>query len=165
MLPSPHDLVETFDLLPDWEARYGYLIDLGRMLPPMEDALKTDDVLVPGCTSRVWVVVEEKKCHPGQAPQEREPGPSSDLVAEGPGSPLRVARDDTLYRFHIASDAAIVQGLCAVVMCFVQDQTAAVIHAVDFKEIFQKLHLEGHLSPNRRNGFFAMIERIKQLAD
>lgn len=165
MLPSPDDLIETFGLLPDWEARYGYLIDLGRSLPDMDPALKTDDVLVPGCTSRVWLVVEKKKCHPGQAPQEREPGPSSDLVAEGPGSPLRVARDDTLYYFHIASDAAIVQGLCAVVMCFVQDQTADAIRAMDFEEIFKQLHLEGHLSPNRRNGFFAMVERIRRLAD
>ena len=130
-LPSPDDLIETFGFLPDWEARYTYLIDLGRALPNMDSALKTDSVLVPGCTSRVWVVAEH--------------------------------RNHDLYHFHIDSDAAIVRGLCAVVMVFVQDKTANDIKAVDVTSVFEKLHLAGNLSPNRRNGFFAMIERIKQL--
>lgn len=144
MLPSPDDLIETFDLLPDWEARYGYLIDLGRSLPDMDPALKTDDVLVPGCTSRVWLVVEK----------------NNPLSPSGGGQ-----GGGDVCRFHIASDAAIVQGLCAVVMCFVQDRTADNIRAIDFEATFKRLHLDGHLSPNRRNGFFAMVSRIKHLAD
>ena len=131
-LPSPDDLIETFAFLPDWEARYAYLIDLGRVLPDMDVALKIDAVLVPGCTSRVWLVSEKL--------------------------------GDNTYHFHIDSDAAIVKGLCAVVMVFVQDKTAHEIRDVDIHTVFEKLHLAGNLSPNRRNGFFAMMDRIRQLA-
>lgn len=46
---------EAFDYLPDWESRYQFIDDLGRKLPPMDDALKTDDNRVHGCMSKVWV--------------------------------------------------------------------------------------------------------------
>ncbi len=142
-LPTTDDLIETFDLLSDWEARYAYLIDLGRTLPEMDESIKTDAVLVPGCTSRVWVVAEKKtreQCHSS------------------------AGQDNTLvFHFHIDSDATIVKGLCAVVMVFVQDKAANQIQAVDMDSVFKKLNLAGNLSPNRRNGFFAMVERIKQL--
>ena len=52
------NLVENFALFEDWEERYRYLIDLGRALPHMDEALKTDENLVRGCTSRVWLVTE-----------------------------------------------------------------------------------------------------------
>lgn len=164
MLPSSADLIETFALLPDWEARYAYLIDLGRALPPMDPGLKVDAVLVSGCTSRVWLVGEKKDCHPGQA--ERDPGSLSGLkVEEDPGSPLRFVRDDSVYfHFTLDSDAAIVKGLCAVLLVFVQDRSADEIRALDMHVTFEKLGLAAHLSPNRRNGFFAMVERVKKIA-
>lgn len=46
---------DTFLFLESWEERYRYLIDLGRSLPPMDDSLKTDDRIVPGCVSKVWL--------------------------------------------------------------------------------------------------------------
>jgi len=52
------ELVENFSLFEDWEERYRYLIDLGRSLPAMDDALKTDETFVQGCTSRVWIQPE-----------------------------------------------------------------------------------------------------------
>ncbi|RYG59025.1 MAG: SufE family protein [Alphaproteobacteria bacterium] len=52
-----HEALETLSLLPDWENRYTYLIELARNLPTMPLDEKTDVTLVPGCTSRVWLVV------------------------------------------------------------------------------------------------------------
>lgn len=52
------ELTENFALFDDWEERYRYLIDLGRKIPAMDDSLKTDETLVRGCTSRVWMVPE-----------------------------------------------------------------------------------------------------------
>jgi cysteine desulfuration protein SufE len=49
------DLIETFSFLPDWQEKYQYIIELGQQLPPMEEAAKTDDILVRGCQSRVWM--------------------------------------------------------------------------------------------------------------
>lgn len=59
-LESLDELVDNFALFDDWEERYRYLIDLGRKLPHMEDSLKTDENLVRGCTSRVWMIPEIK---------------------------------------------------------------------------------------------------------
>ncbi|MCB9682038.1 MAG: SufE family protein [Alphaproteobacteria bacterium] len=49
------EIVETFELLEPGEERYRFLIDLGKDLPGMPDADKTDDHIVRGCLSRVWM--------------------------------------------------------------------------------------------------------------
>jgi cysteine desulfuration protein SufE len=49
------ELVSDFELLDDWEERYRYVIELGRALPPMDDALKTPATKVNGCASQVWI--------------------------------------------------------------------------------------------------------------
>ena len=50
------DLIENFELLEDWEDRYRYLIDLGEKLEPLPEEYKTDEWLVRGCQSQVWLV-------------------------------------------------------------------------------------------------------------
>lgn len=54
-----NDALETLALLPDWEQRYTFLIELAQQLPPMEAALKTPATLVKGCTAQVWLVKGE----------------------------------------------------------------------------------------------------------
>lgn len=54
-LPRFEDIAEEWELLDDWEDRYRLLIDLGRKLPAMPEALKTDATLVRGCSASVWV--------------------------------------------------------------------------------------------------------------
>lgn len=49
------EIAETFDMLGDWEERYGYLIELGKAMPPMDPALKTEANRVQGCVSQVWL--------------------------------------------------------------------------------------------------------------
>ncbi|HMI39753.1 MAG TPA: SufE family protein [Sphingomicrobium sp.] len=53
-LPPLSEIFDDYELL-DGEERYRLLIDLGRMLEPMPDALKTDATLVRGCSAAVWV--------------------------------------------------------------------------------------------------------------
>jgi len=53
-LPLLSEILDDYELL-DGEDRYRLLIDLGRMLEPMPDALKTDATLVRGCSAAVWV--------------------------------------------------------------------------------------------------------------
>lgn len=59
------------------------------------------------------------------------------------------------------SDAQIVKGLIAVLVVIFQGKTREEITRIDIEEIFRKMGLDQHLSPNRRNGFFAMVERIR----
>ena len=63
-LPPLSDIFDEYDLL-DGEDRYRLLIDLGRQLEPMPDALKTDATKVRGCSASVWVypTVKDEKLH------------------------------------------------------------------------------------------------------
>jgi cysteine desulfuration protein SufE len=58
MLPSPDDIVSNFQLLEDPNDQFEYLIELGRMLPPFPEEARTDEKLVPGCQSKVWLDME-----------------------------------------------------------------------------------------------------------
>lgn len=48
-------IVEEFSLFTDWMEKYEYLIDLGKLLEPLEEQAKSDDNLIKGCQSRVWL--------------------------------------------------------------------------------------------------------------
>ena len=49
------ELAENFEFLDDWEQRYGYVIELGKAMPPMPEELKTRANKVDGCVSQVWI--------------------------------------------------------------------------------------------------------------
>ena len=54
------DILETLAFFDSWEDRYKYLIDLGRELPPLEDHHRTDENIVRGCQSQVWLTSREE---------------------------------------------------------------------------------------------------------
>lgn len=49
------DIIEEFSMFEDWEERYQYMIDLGKTLPLIDDQYKTDNNIIKGCQSKVWV--------------------------------------------------------------------------------------------------------------
>jgi cysteine desulfuration protein SufE len=53
--PSIDAIMENFELLDNWEDRYRYLIELGRMLEPLSDEARTPENKVQGCASQVWL--------------------------------------------------------------------------------------------------------------
>ena len=50
------EIAGTFEFLDDWEDRYRFVIELGRAMPPMPEALKVPASKVDGCASQVWIV-------------------------------------------------------------------------------------------------------------
>ena len=50
-----NEIIEEFSMFEDWEERYQYMIDLGKTLPLIEEQYKTDDNIIKGCQSKVWV--------------------------------------------------------------------------------------------------------------
>ncbi len=131
-LPALSELTENFSLFDDWEEKYRYLLDLGKMLPAMDDALKTESTRVHGCVSQVWMV--------------------------------HSVGEDGRVHFTGDSDGLITRGLIAVLFSAYQDKTPEEIATVDIEAAFQEIGLNEHLSPNRRNGFFAMVQRVKMFA-
>lgn len=52
------DVVDNLSFFDDWEERYGYIIDLGKQLPPFPAELKTEDRFIRGCQSQVWLELQ-----------------------------------------------------------------------------------------------------------
>jgi cysteine desulfuration protein SufE len=50
-----NEIIDEFSYFEDWEERYQYMIDLGKTLPIIEDQYKTEDNIIKGCQSKVWV--------------------------------------------------------------------------------------------------------------
>lgn len=128
------DIVETFEFLDDWEDRYRHIIDMGKAMPPLDEALQVPATKVDGCASQVWLV-----------PDVRDEG--------GP----RVYFEGT-------SDAMIVRGLIALLKVLYSGQPASDILKIDAAAKFAELGLDQHLSSQRSNGLRAMVERIRAVA-
>ena len=55
------DIVDTLSFFDDWEDRYRYIIDLGKSLPALADEYKTEEHLIKGCQSQVWMHAENQQ--------------------------------------------------------------------------------------------------------
>ena len=55
-----NDIIDEFAMFEDWEERYQYMIDLGKTLPLIEEQFKTEDNIIKGCQSKVWVHADMK---------------------------------------------------------------------------------------------------------
>ena len=53
-----NEIIDEFSMFDDWEERYQYMIDLGKTLPLIDDQYKTEENIIKGCQSKVWVHAE-----------------------------------------------------------------------------------------------------------
>jgi len=128
-------LVEDFSFLDDWEDRYRYVIELGKALPELPDADRTDANKVRGCASQVWMVSEVER--------------NGEAV-------LRIRGD---------SDAHIVRGLIAILLALYSGRPAREIVQADPEAAFSRIGLREHLTSQRANGLSAMVARIRADAE
>ncbi|GGG15902.1 Fe-S metabolism protein SufE [Dokdonia pacifica] len=54
------EIIDEFSMFDDWMQRYEYMIDLGKSLPLIDEQYKTDDYIIKGCQSKVWVHADMK---------------------------------------------------------------------------------------------------------
>ena len=132
--PSVEELIEEFSELEDWDERYDLIIDLGRELPPLQPEAQSEQNIVKGCMSTVWLVTE---------------------VVDDTNNTIEIRAD---------SDSIIVKGLIVILIAHYSGKSAQEILESDAIALFEKLGLNQHLSPQRRNGLFSMVKRLKQLA-
>ena len=60
ILDIQNEITDEFSMFDDWMQRYEYMIDLGKSLPLINDKYKTEDNIIKGCQSKVWVHAEMK---------------------------------------------------------------------------------------------------------
>ncbi|URC13825.1 SufE family protein [Flavobacterium sp. B183] len=56
-----NEIIDEFSMFDDWMQRYEYIIELGKSLPLIKEEYKTDDNLIKGCQSKVWLQGEQKE--------------------------------------------------------------------------------------------------------
>ena len=126
------EIIDNFSLLDEWDDRYRYLIELGRDLPPLAAEAHNEANKVRGCASQVWL--------------------DTSVRPNGAGGPVLSFVGD--------SDAHIVRGLIAILFAMYSGRSAKNILATDAVALFEKMGLREHLTPQRSNGFRAMVDRI-----
>lgn len=131
------EISDNFSLLDEWDDRYRYIIELGRTLAPLPAEAHTDANKVQGCSSQVWL--------------------TTSVRPNGASGPVLTFVGD--------SDAHIVRGLIAILFALYSDKSARDILAVDPSELFVRLGLREHLSPQRSNGLKSMVARIRGEAE
>lgn len=129
------DIADTFEFLDDWEDRYRHVIELGKAMPPLDDAVKVPATKVDGCASQVWFLPR----------------------IDGQGGAAR-------FDFDGDSDAMIVRGLIAILHALYSGLPVSEVLRVDAPVELARLGLDKHLSSQRSNGLRAMIVRIRTLA-
>lgn len=134
MLPSLEEIFEEFADL-DREDQSQYLLELGDDLPSFPADARTELNRVHGCQSQVWLIAETS--------------------GTGPQASFTIRAD---------SDSNIVRGLIAILQAAFNSKTAQQILDYDILGVFQRLDLQQHISPQRRNGLRGMVERILLLA-
>ena len=130
------EIIEEFEGFDDWMDKYQMLIDLGNDLEPLPEQYKTEQNLIDGCQSRVWV-----QC---------------DLVPAAEG-------DAPVMHLQADSDALIVKGIVALLLRVLNDHTPQEILDADLYFI-ERIGLREHLSPTRSNGLLAMVRQIRAYA-
>jgi cysteine desulfurase/selenocysteine lyase len=134
MLPSLEEIFEEFADL-DREDQSQYLLELGDDLPSFPAEARTELNRVHGCQSQVWLIAETSGTEPQAA-----------------------------FTIRADSDSNIVRGLIAILQAAFNSKTAQQILDYDILGVFQRLDLQQHISPQRRNGLRGMVEKILLLA-
>ena len=134
------EIIEEFSGFDDWMDKYQLLIDLGNELEPLDEKYKTEQNLIDGCQSRVWLQADyiNKKSEDGS----QEPG---------------------VIRFRAESDALIVKGIVSLLIRVLSGHTPQEILDADLYFI-EEIGLKEHLSPTRSNGLVAMVKQMRVYA-
>lgn len=128
------EVLEAFELLENWEARYEFIGELSRELLGVAEQERTDANLVAGCTTRTWL--------------------TGNLVGSDP----------QVIEFRADAETPLVRGLVALLLVPFQRQTPTAVLATDPSDYIAGLGLKEHLSANRQAGMEHFMERVYAIA-
>ena len=133
------EIIDEFSGLDDWMDKYQLLIDLGNEQEPLDEQYKTEQNLIDGCQSRVWLQAD-------YVGMKNEKGEMRNVI-----------------HFSAESDALIVKGIVSLLIRVLSDHTPQEILDADLYFI-EEIGLKEHLSPTRSNGLLAMVKQMRTYA-
>jgi cysteine desulfuration protein SufE len=128
------ELIEAFDLLPDWEQRYAFVIELSPRLSSLPAALRCDRCRVKGCVTPSWIHGAVDDALNGH------------IVWQGD------------------ADSDMARGFMCVLFALYAGKTPQEVLAFDPAPQVARLGLDQHLSPQRRVGLFSAISHMQAIA-
>ena len=131
------EIIEEFSGFDDWMDKYQLLIDLGNEQEPLDEKYKTEQNLIDGCQSRVWL--------------------QADYIDEG------TETGTGIIVFKAESDALIVKGIVSLLIRVLSGHTPQEILDANLYFI-ERIGLREHLSPTRSNGLLAMVKQMRMYA-
>ncbi len=131
---NQQELLQAFELFPDWEDRYRMIADLGQEMPHLPPEAISEDTRIKDCNTRAWLIAHLNDEEPPK------------LV------------------FEADAETPLVRGLMALMLLPFRDKTPEAVLATDVDAFFGPLGLETALSPNRRAGMEALMHRVRELA-
>lgn len=123
------ELIEKYSIIEDPQERLAAVVARGKKWPGVSETERTDERLVRGCVSRVWLIAEER---------------------------------DARWKFRVAADSSLVQGLVAL-LCEIYDGASAEEMEAVTPEVFSALGIERTLSATRLQGLAAVRETMRGL--
>ena len=124
-------IVEDFEFIEDWEDRYKYIIDLGKLLDPLSENDYNKQNKVDGCASQVWLVIKEEQI-----------------------------KEKTILEFKADSDSFLVKGLLTIIISIFSGKAPSDILKINYDNELKKLNLKENISQQRSNGLTAVINKV-----
>ena len=143
------EIIEEFSGFDDWMDKYQLLIDLGNEQAPLDEKYKTEQNLIDGCQSRVWLQADLVEVKSDEVKSDEV---KSDEV-----------KSEKVIHFTAESDALIVKGIVALLIRVLSDHTPQEILDAELYFI-EEIGLKEHLSPTRSNGLVAMVKQMRAYA-
>ncbi len=133
-MPELDYIIETFDFLMEWDARYQFLEELGNRLSNVAPEDKIENNMVHGCASNVWI--------------------TGHMDESGSGKLIYLAE----------AEQPIIRGLVYLILQVFADKTPDEILNTSFDKFLKRLNLDEHLSTQRHIGMYALVQKMKNLA-
>ncbi|AAZ40999.1 SufE [Candidatus Blochmanniella pennsylvanica str. BPEN] len=134
--PTKNQLLQNFLSCINWEEKYIYIIDLGKLLPAFPENMRTQEYLISGCQSQTWIALTTS--------------------ARPHDKPIKL---------HGYSDSSIVKGIITIIFSLYQGLSLQEVANVDVKPfLINQLELRQNLSLSRSQGIHLILDSIQTQA-
>jgi cysteine desulfuration protein SufE len=135
LIEKQRELIDDYSIIEDPVERFSAIVDRGRSAPPLPDEARSDEYLVPGCTSQVWLT-----------------------------GWLNSENGEPTCEFRVEADAPSVHGVAALLCDLYSGATPEEISAVE-PECLTALGIDRQLTPTRMRGLGQVRKRIRDIAE
>jgi len=134
--PTKNQLLQNFLSCINWEEKYIYIINLGKLLPAFPENMRAQEYLISGCQSQTWIALTTS-----------------------------VRPHDNLIKLYGYSDSSIVKGIIAIIFSLYQGLNLQEVANVDIKPfLINQLELRQNLSMSRSQGIHLILDSIQTQA-